>query len=215
MSAAIYGGVEGGMTSEADEFIRSVMEDMLDKHQGLPQAVTRCPRTSRSCGASTSSGRARSPMSDLRALFDALGHADVRTYIQSGNVVFDAKAARPAAVRAAIEQGHRTRVRLRRHRAAAHARRARGRAEAQPVRRRGVRDVPRRVSPTASSSPRSTRSRTRPTSFAVDGREVFVRCPNGYGRTKINNTFFERKLATRATTRNWKTVSTLHEWATG
>ncbi len=38
MSAAIYGGVEGGMTSEADEFIRAVMEDMLDKHQGLPRA---------------------------------------------------------------------------------------------------------------------------------------------------------------------------------
>jgi glutamate/tyrosine decarboxylase-like PLP-dependent enzyme len=37
MSAAIYGGVEGGMTDEADEFIRSVMEDMLDKQQGLPR----------------------------------------------------------------------------------------------------------------------------------------------------------------------------------
>jgi glutamate/tyrosine decarboxylase-like PLP-dependent enzyme len=37
LSAAVYGGVEGGMTDEADEFIRSVMEDMLDKHQGLPR----------------------------------------------------------------------------------------------------------------------------------------------------------------------------------
>jgi glutamate/tyrosine decarboxylase-like PLP-dependent enzyme len=37
LSAAIYGGVEGGMTDDADEFIRSVMEDMLDKHQGLPR----------------------------------------------------------------------------------------------------------------------------------------------------------------------------------
>ena len=37
MSAAIYGGVEGGMTDDADEFIRSVMTDMLDKHQGLPR----------------------------------------------------------------------------------------------------------------------------------------------------------------------------------
>ncbi|HEX5095721.1 MAG TPA: pyridoxal-dependent decarboxylase, partial [Acidimicrobiia bacterium] len=36
-SGAIYGGVEGGMTDEADEFIRSVMTDMLDKHQGLPR----------------------------------------------------------------------------------------------------------------------------------------------------------------------------------
>jgi glutamate/tyrosine decarboxylase-like PLP-dependent enzyme len=38
MSGAIYGGIEGGMTAEADEFIRTVMEDMLDKHQGLPRA---------------------------------------------------------------------------------------------------------------------------------------------------------------------------------
>jgi sphinganine-1-phosphate aldolase len=37
MSAAIYGGVEGGLTDEADEFIRSVMEDMMDKQQGLPR----------------------------------------------------------------------------------------------------------------------------------------------------------------------------------
>jgi sphinganine-1-phosphate aldolase len=37
LSAAVYGGVEGGMTNEADEFIRAVMEDMLDKHQGLPR----------------------------------------------------------------------------------------------------------------------------------------------------------------------------------
>ncbi len=37
LSAAVYGGVEGGMTDEADEFIRAIMEDMLDKHQGLPR----------------------------------------------------------------------------------------------------------------------------------------------------------------------------------
>jgi glutamate/tyrosine decarboxylase-like PLP-dependent enzyme len=37
ISAAIYGGVEGGLTDEADEFIRTVMADMLDKHQGLPR----------------------------------------------------------------------------------------------------------------------------------------------------------------------------------
>ena len=36
-TGAVYGGIEGGMTSEADEFIRSVMADMLDKHQGLPR----------------------------------------------------------------------------------------------------------------------------------------------------------------------------------
>jgi glutamate/tyrosine decarboxylase-like PLP-dependent enzyme len=36
MSGAIYGGVAGGMTDEADEFIRSVMESMLDAQQAVP-----------------------------------------------------------------------------------------------------------------------------------------------------------------------------------
>ena len=36
-SAAVYGGVAGGMTDEADDFIRDVMADMMDKHQGLPR----------------------------------------------------------------------------------------------------------------------------------------------------------------------------------
>ena len=37
-SGAIYGSVPGGWTEEADEFIRAVMSDMMDQHQGLPQA---------------------------------------------------------------------------------------------------------------------------------------------------------------------------------
>ncbi len=37
-SGAIYGGVSGGWTEEADEFIRAVMSDMMDQHQGLPPA---------------------------------------------------------------------------------------------------------------------------------------------------------------------------------
>jgi len=35
-SSAVYGGVEGGWTEEADEFIRAVMSDMMDKHQAIP-----------------------------------------------------------------------------------------------------------------------------------------------------------------------------------
>lgn len=35
-SAAIYGGVVGGMTADADEFIRAVMADMMDHQQALP-----------------------------------------------------------------------------------------------------------------------------------------------------------------------------------
>ena len=35
-SGAIYGGVAGGLTQEADDFIRSIMEGMLDTQQSLP-----------------------------------------------------------------------------------------------------------------------------------------------------------------------------------
>ncbi len=35
-SGAIYGGVAGGMTDEADEFIRMIMSDMMDTQQSLP-----------------------------------------------------------------------------------------------------------------------------------------------------------------------------------
>jgi hypothetical protein len=35
-SGAIYGGVAGGMTNEADEFIRAVMADMMDSQSSLP-----------------------------------------------------------------------------------------------------------------------------------------------------------------------------------
>jgi sphinganine-1-phosphate aldolase len=35
-SSAIYGGVAGGLTDEADGFIRAVMTDMMDGHQAVP-----------------------------------------------------------------------------------------------------------------------------------------------------------------------------------
>jgi len=35
-SAAIYGGVAGGLDDESDQFIRMVMSDMMDRHQSVP-----------------------------------------------------------------------------------------------------------------------------------------------------------------------------------
>jgi uncharacterized protein (DUF1697 family) len=44
-------------------------------------------------------------------------------------------------------------------------------------------------------------------------REIYLYLPEGYGRTKLNNNFFEKKLGVNATTRNWKTVNKLLEIA--
>ena len=47
--------------------------------------------------------------------------------------------------------------------------------------------------------------------YEVLGKEVYLYCPNGYGRTKLNNANLEKKLKTTATTRNWKTTIKLSE----
>ena len=48
-----------------------------------------------------------------------------------------------------------------------------------------------------------------PDEFIAGDKALYVFCPNGYGKTKLNNNFFENKLKIAATTRNWKTVSEL------
>ena len=53
-----------------------------------------------------------------------------------------------------------------------------------------------------------------PDEFKVDGKIIYLHCPNGYGRTKLTNNFFESKLKVVATTRNWKTVNELLNMAT-
>ena len=54
-----------------------------------------------------------------------------------------------------------------------------------------------------------------PDKFIIAGREVFLYCPGGYGKSKLSNNFFENKLKVKATTRNWKTVKKLVELAEG
>ena len=44
---------------------------------------------------------------------------------------------------------------------------------------------------------------------------VFLRLPHGYGRTKLNNAYFERALGAAATTRSWRTVRALADLVTG
>jgi uncharacterized protein (DUF1697 family) len=47
--------------------------------------------------------------------------------------------------------------------------------------------------------------------FSINHRVIYLFLPQGYGRTKLNNNFFERKLGVPATTRNWKTTKRLLE----
>jgi len=57
--------------------------------------------------------------------------------------------------------------------------------------------------------------RSPPDELAVLGREVYLRLPSGAGRTKLTLDWLERRLGTRGTARNWRTVTKLVELARG
>lgn len=45
-----------------------------------------------------------------------------------------------------------------------------------------------------------------PDKFKIAGREIFIYCPNGFGKTKLYTNFFEKKMGVTGTARNWKTI---------
>ena len=48
-----------------------------------------------------------------------------------------------------------------------------------------------------------------PDKFKIIGKEIFIYCPNGFGRTKLYTNFFEKKMGVTGTARNWKTITTI------
>lgn len=50
-------------------------------------------------------------------------------------------------------------------------------------------------------------------SFILIDKAIYLFCPNGYGKTKLTNSFIENKLKVIATTRNWKTANELLKMA--
>lgn len=157
-------------------------------------------------------------MGDLRTLLLAVGAEDVVTYVQSGNAVFKSRMGDAAALTEAIERrigrdlGLEITVVLRTK--AQLARVAAGNPFAA-----GESDVKKLLVTFLAETPSRARVRALdPSEFAPDefrlvGKEVYLHCPDGYGRTKLSNAHFEKQLGVAATTRNWNTVRNLAELA--
>lgn len=157
-------------------------------------------------------GKNRVPMAELRAVFESLGCTRVRTYIQSGNVLFGAgRSVTPARVQQAIEHefGVESTVVMRT------AEEVRGVAEARPFPDADLSAI--HVGFLADAPAKGVLEgfddeRFRPDELAVIGREVYLHLPNGVGRAKLPRAL-ERHLGIPTTIRNWKTVSKLVELA--
>ncbi len=165
-------------------------------------------------------GKNKLPMSALASLFEEVGCRDVETYIQSGNVVFTAPERVAARIPRLLSERISDRlglttpvlVRTREELAAVGQGNPHLAVGADPYTLL-VMFLADRPGPALVA--RLDARRSPPDQFEVRGREIYLRCPNGFARTKFTNAYFDARLATTSTGRNWRTVLRLVEMTGG
>lgn len=155
-------------------------------------------------------------MERLHTIFAELGFADVRTYVQSGNVLFSAKGT-PAHLSGVIEKKLHGETRLPVSVIVKTPAQLKRIIDANPfLKDAGVDPKTLHVVFLAKAAPKAGLAALAAVESGTDrwlaaADVLYLHCPNGYGRTKLNNGALEKKLAMRATTRNWNTVKTLYK----
>lgn len=163
-------------------------------------------------------GKHRLPMEALARVFGKLGCREVRTYLQSGNVLYLAEAelaARvPALAAAALEAqlGFAVPVvgRCATELAAV--------AASNPFLSEAADPATLHVAflaaePHAAALAALDPDRSPPDRFRVVGRDLYLCLPNGVARSKLTNDYLDRTLGTTSTIRSWRTVLALVELA--
>ncbi len=156
------------------------------------------------------------PMRDLADMFVKAGCTDARTFIQSGNVLFKAPAKIAKQIGETVPEqiekrfGHRPPILIRTAEQLAMV------AANNPFLEAGADEDTVHVlflaaAPEAARVKSLDPARSSPDAFAVRGAEVYLHLPNGVARSKLTNAYFDSKLATISTGRNWRTVTTLLE----
>jgi uncharacterized protein (DUF1697 family) len=155
------------------------------------------------------------PMAELRSMLAAIGCTDVRTYVQSGNAVFETTR-RATELTTAIEEalerymGRPIATTLRTHR------QMNAILDLNPF--ATVATDPARVCVTFLSKP-PTKSEVAPLHaedwtpelFHVTDKEIYTWHPNGQGQSALAAALGKLKLRGAVTTRNWNTVQKLVE----
>jgi uncharacterized protein (DUF1697 family) len=155
----------------------------------------------------------RVPMADLRALFSDAGYEDVRTYVQSGNIVL-ATGTAPAK----LEQEAKRLISERFGFDVPVVARTRDELAAvvklDPL--GDVADDPKRYQVSflsaaldAETVERLAELATESERFAAEGRELYAWHPDGVARSKLSSALAGKGLGVTATARNFKTVRAL------
>ena len=160
-------------------------------------------------------GKSSIKMDALRECMGRLGFTGVRTYVQSGNVVFHSASASTTGVRKTIERallsdfGFAVPVLLRTPKQLAEI------IAGNPfLKQPAIESSKLYTTFLLDDPPPNATALLQPLAATSEqlhliGREIYLHCPAGYGNTKLSNVAIERKLSVVATTRNWRTVSAL------
>lgn len=159
-------------------------------------------------------GARKIKMTDLRAMFAAMGYRDAQTYIQSGNVVFQAEEDEQP-LRQRIERqieasfGFPVTVALR---ASDEMALLTAQSPYPPDALAGGESLYVALlteAPSPEGAERLLASETAPDEFRLIGREVYLLYRRSMRDTRLTNALLEKKLGVAATSRNWRTITTL------
>lgn len=157
-------------------------------------------------------GNNRLPMKTLTEIVASLGHNRVKTHLQSGNAVFSSEERDEEALTSEVEQaveracGFRPEVMLRTRSEIERV------VEANPF--SGQEFNPSRLitvflrsQSSGEAIARLESNRFPDINFFVVGREMYVMYGDGMGQSKFGPAYYERRLGTLGTARNWNTVT--------
>lgn len=161
-------------------------------------------------------GKNKLPMKDLADIFVDTGCANVATYIQSGNVIFEGSAALAKKVAAGVRAEIKRRFSLTIPVVLRSGEELREVVSSNPFLSAGADPEHLHVAflsdePSADRVAAIDADRSPGDAFRVHSRDVFLHLPNGVAKTKLTNAFFDSKLATTSTVRNWRTILKLVE----
>lgn len=162
-------------------------------------------------------GHQKVRMDELKELHVSLGFRDVVSYIQSGNIVCTSDDADTAQVQKCIEDDFGKRFGFRVGVVVRTSTELREIIEKNPFQNQPDRESKWVVvlflatHPTALAWEELLKTYVGPEELFLLGQEVYIYYPDGIGRSKLSQSFLERKLKTSGTARNWNTVLKLQE----
>ncbi|MEM6764360.1 MAG: DUF1697 domain-containing protein [Bacteroidota bacterium] len=161
------------------------------------------------------SGQKKIKMADLRTLLAETGLRDVRTYIQSGNIICPFEKGEEVLsqhIQGAIQKSYGFEVEVFSYPSAFFEKTIQENPYVEEKIGRSyvtfLSDIPE-----AEKVESLQEVDYAPEEWHLIGNRIYFYSPLGYGRAKMNNNFFEKKLKVHATTRNWRTVLKMREMA--